>query len=146
MKQDSTYVATLAMGKKISPADLQALIKDILEPGGKVMVTDTTQEISVRMSAVLEDKASERDPNFLIRQIGGSSSIRTYDPQKNKMVWQWNVTPVKPGHHELILSISQVDDNGIVLGSPETRRHSIIIFAEPRNRGLGKSMGSFFSK
>ena len=146
MKQDSTYIATLAMSKEISPAELRIKLKDIVEPGSKLMLKDTTQEISVRMSATLEDKASEKDPDFLISPIGGISPVRTYDTLKNKMIWEWNVTPVKEGYHELILSISEVDYSGMVLGSPETRRHSIIIFAERGKRGFGKSIGPFLDK
>ncbi|MBI5857410.1 MAG: hypothetical protein HZB42_07140 [Sphingobacteriales bacterium] len=146
MRVDSTYIATLAMGKDISPAELEAKVSDISEPGGKVMVVDSTQEISFRMSATLEDKATEKDPNFLIELLGGKSDIRTYDEKKNKMVWQWNVTPLKQGNHELILSISQVDETGLGIGSPETRHHSITIFSRQRKGSLGKGIGNFIEK
>ena len=147
MRVDSTYIATLAMGKDISVGELEAKVSDITEPGGKLMVIDSTQEISFRMSATLEDKATERDPNFLIELLGGKSDVRTYDEKKNKMVWQWNVTPLKEGNHELILSISQVDETGLGIGSPETRHHSITIFSMQRKKGaFGKGIGNFIEK
>jgi len=146
MKTDSTYIATLAMGKNTSPAEMELKIKTITEPGGKVQVRDTTQEISLRMAAVLEDKASSQAPNFLIELIGGANNIRTYDPKKNKMIWQWNVTPLKEGNHELILSISQLDSLGYEAGSPETRHHNITIFAERKKTSVVKSVGHFFEK
>ena len=145
MKTDSTYVATLAMATDISSAELEIKTKDIVDPDAKVMVKDTTQEISLQMSASLEDKSSPNDPNFLIRLIGSTSNVRTYNAKKNKMIWQWNVTPLKAGLHELLLSISQVDNNEHVIGSPETRRHAIIIFSEKKKPGFFKSIGNFFS-
>ena len=146
MKTDSTYIATLAMGKNISPAEMELKIKPMAEPDGKVQVRDTTQEVSLRMSATLEDKASVKNPNFLIELIGGENNIRHYDSNKNKMVWQWNVTPLKAGNYELILSISQLDSLGYVAGSPETRRHYITIFSEGSKGGFGRSVGGFFEK
>ena len=143
MKTDSTYVATLSMGKKISSAELESKVAEILEPGGQVKVRDTSQEISTYMKATLEDKASDKDPNFNIKLLGGESNMRKYDEKKNKMVWQWNVTPRKEGHHDLILSISHVDAEGNLLGSPETRRHSITIFSSRKKPGLFSGIGNF---
>ena len=146
MKTDSTYVATLSMGKNISSAELNLKVKDILEPGGVVKVRDTTQEISMHMKATLEDKASRTDPNFEIELLGGESNMRTYDAKKNKMVWQWNVTPKKEGNHELILSISHVNEEGSELGSPETRKHSITIFSSKKKGNFFSGLADFFGK
>ena len=146
MRTDSTYVATLYMGKNISSAELDMKVKDIVETGGKVKVVDTTQEISMYMTAALEDKAPSTDRNFSIELIGGVSNIRKYDEKKNKMVWQWNVTPRKAGNHDLILSISNVTSDGTELGSPETHRHSITIFASRHKESIGKGIGNFFAK
>ncbi len=146
MKTDSTYMATLAMGKDISSREMELKLKAITEPGGKVQVRDTTQEISLRMAATLEDKASAQDPNFLIELIGGGSNIRAYDTKKNKIVWQWNVTPLKEGNHELILSISQLDSLNYEAGSPETRHHNITIFSEKKKGSVGKNIGRFLEK
>ena len=146
MKTDSTYIATLAMGKDISSKEMEVKLKAITEPGGKVQVRDTTQEISLRMAATLEDKASAQNPNFLIELIGGENNIRAYDTKKNKIVWQWNVTPLKEGNHELILSISQLDSLNYEAGSPETRHHNITIFSERKKGGFGKGVGRFFEK
>jgi hypothetical protein len=146
MKTDSTYTATLSMGKNISPKEMEDKVSAIVEPGGKVQVRDTTQEISLRMAATLEDKASANNPNFLVELIGGENNIRTYDAKKNKIVWQWNVTPLKEGNHELILSISQLDSLNYEAGSPETRHHNIIIFSEKKKGGFGKGVARFFEK
>src|SRR5687768_8602109 len=48
MKTDSTYRATLSMGKNITSAELKLKTADITEPGGTVKVRDTTQEVGVR--------------------------------------------------------------------------------------------------
>ncbi len=146
MKTDSTYIATLAMGKDISSKEMEMKLNAVTEPGGKVQVRDTTQEIGLRMAATLEDKASVKDPNFLIELIGGANNVRTYDFKKNKIVWQWNVTPLKEGNHELILSISQLDSLNYEAGSPETRHHNITIFSERKKGGFGKGVGRFFEK
>jgi len=145
MKTDSTYVATLAIARDISPVELERAIQDVVDPESEVMVQDTTQEVTMQMSAVLEDRSSPTDPNFHIRLIGSSSNVRTFDPRKGRMIWQWNVTPLKQGHHELLLSISQVDENDRIIGSPETRRHSIIIFSEKKKAGVFRGIGSFFA-
>lgn len=143
MKTDSTYIATLAMGKDISSREMEEKVAAIVEPGGRVQVRDTTQEISLRMAATLEDKASDKDPSFLIKLIGGENNIRTYDPKKNKMIWQWNVTPLKEGLHELILSISQLDSLNYEAGSPETRHHNITIFSAKKKTGFIGKVGIF---
>jgi hypothetical protein len=145
MKLDSTYSATLALGKNISLDELADKIKKVLEPGGKIKITDTTLEIGLQMSATLEDKASEKDPNFSIRPVGSASNIRVYDAKKNKMVWQWNVTPLKEGQHQLSLSISLVDKNGIA-SNPETQWYSITIYSEKKKGSPGNGFGSFLSK
>lgn len=146
MRTDSTYVATLYMGKNITAAELDKKVSEIVEQGGKVKVEDTTQEISMYMTATLEDKASENDRNFDIAIVGGTSNLRKYDEKKNKMVWQWNVTPRKTGNHDLILSISHVDADSHEMGSPETHRHSITIFASKHPESVGKGLGNFFGK
>lgn len=143
MKTDSTYIATLSMGKNISSAEMKEKVAAIVEPGGKVQVRDTSQEISFRMAATLEDKATDKDPCFLIELIGGENNIRTYDPKKNKMIWQWNVTPLKEGRHELILSISQLDSLNYEAGSPETRHHNITIFSSKKKTGFIGKIGKF---
>ena len=87
-----------------------------------------------------------RGSYFLIKLICGENNIRHYDLNKNKMVWQWNVIPLKASNYELILSISQLDSLGYVAGSPETRRHYITIFSEGRKGGFGRSVDGFFEK
>jgi hypothetical protein len=145
MRKDSTYVATLYVGKNTTSAEMKLKVDDILEPGGVVKVRDTTQEITMHMKATLEDKAPKADPNFFIELLGGESNMRTYDEKKNKMVWQWNVTPRKEGNHQLLLSISHVNEEGKELGSPETRRHSIIIFSSQKEKGFFSKVGQFFA-
>lgn len=145
MTKDSTYVATLYIGKNTTSAEMKLKVDDILEPGGVVKVRDTTQEITMHMRATLEDKAPKADPNFFIELLGGESNMRTYDEKKNKMVWQWNVTPRKEGNHQLILSISHVSEDGKQLGSPETRRHSIIIFSSKKDKGLVSKLSQFLA-
>jgi hypothetical protein len=122
MTVGTTYIATLAMGKNISSAALRISIAHITDTNARVIVSDTTQEIKLKMAAMLEDKAASQNHNFDIHMLAAESPIRTFDATKNKMVWQWNVTPLKEGIHELILSISEVDKNDKLAGSPETRR------------------------
>jgi hypothetical protein len=145
MKLDTSYIATLALGKNISLEDLTEKIKKIKQPGGKIKVTDTTLEIGVQMKARLDDKAPEKDPNFSIKMVGTGSDIRTYDPKKNKMVWQWTVTPLKEGYHDLALSISMIDKAGIA-SDPETKWYSITIFSEKKKNAPGNGFGTFLGK
>jgi hypothetical protein len=95
------------------------------------------------MAAMLEDKAASQNHNFDIHMLAAESPIRTFDATKNKMVWQWNVTPLKEGIHELILSISEVDKNDKLAGSPETRRYHIKIMSERSRKNIVKKIAIF---
>ena len=145
MKVDTTYIATLAMAKNTSSAELRVNIAHLIDTNSSVIVSDTTQEIKLKMAATLEDKAASQNPNFDIKRLATESPIRTYDAKKNKMVWQWNVTPLKEGTHELILSISEVDENDKLIGSPETRRYHIKIMSEKVRPGFGTQISKFIA-
>lgn len=143
MKVDSTYKAILAMAKDISSTELYVKIERDVDRDAKKMVMDTTQEIKTKMRAKLEDNTSSADPSFSIKLLGGESEVRSFDTAKNKMIWQWNVTPLKAGVHDLVLSVTEVDTNEKIVGSPETKTYTIQIVSEKKGKNFFQKIGHF---
>jgi hypothetical protein len=146
MSVDTTYYASLALGKNITLAAIEQEIAEVYQPGAKVSIIDTTITVGLQMSATLEDKSSKDDPYFDIAVLGEgvtNSNVRKYDPRNNSLIWRWKVTPKKPGRQMLILTIAEVDKKGEVR-HPEYRQYRVMIFSEKKATSSG--LGSFLNK
>lgn len=101
MKTDQTERFELTISKNISPEVLQEHVPSFSDTAA---TSSETIEIGRKMKATLIDPSPPSSPNFHVVALGNSTQHVSLE-DGTFTLWQWDVTPLRPGAHPLILSV-----------------------------------------
>lgn len=103
---------------------------------------DTLVDLGSKMKARLISFGSTSNENaFNIEPLG--DDIQSFKSDRKKIIWQWKITPLKPGMQELKLSIQIIEKDGEAVSLP-ARNIDVLIFAKPES--YMTRAGNFFEK
>jgi hypothetical protein len=112
------------------------------DAGDEAIKMDTVMEFGSKMKAKLIPFGNSRLENtFTIEALG--DDIQSFKTERKKIIWQWKITPLKPGKQELKLSIQIIEKDGEAVSLP-ARNIPVVIFAKPES--FVTRAGSFFEK
>lgn len=142
MEVNMPKLATLILSKDES---INKLKVEVLEESGakddKVKL-DTAMEFGTKMKARLISFGDNRlDNTFTIEPLG--ENVQSFVGSRKKVIWQWKITPLKPGKQELKLSIQVIEKDGEAISLP-ARNIQVLINAKPQS--FLASTGTFFEK
>ena len=131
MEVNRPKLATLVLSKDETIANIKLKVLEASNATDQKSINDTAIELGSKMKAKLVSfGGSKADNSFEIEALG--DDIQSFKADRKKLMWQWKVTPLKPGQQELKLSIQIIekDDGGINL---PTKNIPVIIFAKPES-------------
>ncbi len=143
MQVNQSRLATLILSKD----ELFGKIKDaVLEESNSVKEgatrIDTLVELGSKMRARLIPFGNSGLENcFTIEALG--DDIQSFKTDRKKIIWQWKITPLKPGNQELKLSIQIIEKDGEAVSLP-ARNINVMILVKPES--TMRSIGNFFEK
>lgn len=101
--------------------------------------TDTTVDLGSKMKARLIPFSGSK-VDFEIEPLGDDE--QSFRGDRKKILWQWKITPLKEGQHELKLSIQIIEKDGEAVSLP-ARNIPVLIYAKPED--FMSKVGNFFS-
>lgn len=134
-------LATLILSKDESIANVKLQVLDESNATDDNIKTDTSMDFGSKMKAKLVPFGGNKiDDNFEIEALG--DGIQSFKTDRKKIIWQWKVTPLKPGQQELKLSVQIIEKDGEAVSLP-ARNIPVIIFA--KNESFFSKAGDFFT-
>jgi hypothetical protein len=128
MEVNKPRLATLILGKDETIERLQVQVLEQSEAGDDRIKSDTTMEFGSKMRArLIAFGGSRLENSFEIEALG--SEEQSFRADRKKIIWQWKVTPLKPGQHDLKLSIQVIEKDGEAVSLP-ARNIPVTIFAK----------------
>lgn len=144
MQVNKSYLTTLIMAKNNVLGQVKTEALESSNATDNKIYLDSSFEIGTRMKAKLLDMNSSIDKGFEIENVGGpDAEIQSLGKGRDKIYWQWKITPLKEGLQELKLVVNVIEKDGETVNLP-TRSIPVIIFAEKTS--WTSSTGSFFAK
>lgn len=129
----------LARNESLEKATLQVL-EESNATDDKIKM-DTTMDFGSRMKAkLISFGGSNLDNSFEIEPLG--SDEQSFRNGRKQLVWQWKITPLKEGQHELKLSVQIIEKDGEAVYLP-ARNIPVIIFAKKKD--ILTKFGEFIS-
>ena len=142
MQVNTPKLATLILSKDETVEKMKLEVLDESNAKDQGIKTDTTMDFGSKMKARLIAFGSNSNENsFAIESLG--DEIQSFGTDRNKILWQWKVTPLKPGQQELKLSVQIIEKDGEAVSLP-ARNIPVIIFAKPES--FLSSVGDFISR
>jgi hypothetical protein len=140
MTVEKPKLATLILGKDESPASAKLMLEDADAKENNIK-KDTTMEFGSRMRArLVQFSGTKIDNNFEIEALGDAE--QSFKNDRKKIMWQWKVTPLKPGQQELKLTVQVIEKDGEAILLP-ARNIQVVILVKPEN--FMAKVGNFFS-
>lgn len=139
MEVNKPKLAVLVLARNESVENVKL---EVLEESGAQnpkMKTDTTMDFGSKMKARLIPFGSSKT-DFEIEALGDDE--QSFKADRKKVIWQWKITPLKEGQHELKLSIQIIEKDGEAVSLP-ARNIPVLIFAKPES--FMNKVGNFFS-
>jgi hypothetical protein len=128
MEVNKPKLATLILAKDASAEKLKMEVLEESNATDESLKTDTTIDLGSRMKAkLIAFGGSKLDNSFDIEPLG--SEEQSFRNDRKKIIWQWKITPLKEGQHELKLSIQIIEKDGEAVYLP-ARNIPVIIFAK----------------
>lgn len=142
MEVNNPKLATLILSRDETIAKLRVEVLDESEATDENIKMDTAMEFGSKMKARLIPFGSSRLENtFNIEALG--DDVQSFKTNRKKILWQWKITPLKPGKQELKLSIQIIEKDGETVSLP-ARNIPVVIFAKPES--FFTQMSIFFEK
>lgn len=139
MEVNKPKLATLILGKNESIEDLKIQVLDESEANDPKIKFDTSIDLGSKMKArLISFGGSTLDKSFEIEPLG--DDVQSFGRDRKKILWQWKITPLKPGQQELKLSIQIIEKDGESVSLP-AKNIPVIIFA--RSEGFLSKIGTF---
>ncbi len=141
MEVNKSKLATLILAKNESIAKLKVQVLEESNASDESIKSDTTMDFGSKMRAkLLAFGGSKLDNSFEIEALG--SDEQSFRSDRKKIMWQWKITPLKEGQHELKLSIQIIEKDGEAVYLP-ARNIPVVIFA--KKKSFMTKVGDFFS-
>lgn len=142
MQVNTPKLATLILSKDGTVEKMKLEVLDESNAKDEGIKTDTSMDFGSKMKARLIAFGSGSNENsFTIESLG--DEIQSFDADRDKILWQWKVTPLKPGQQELKLSIQVMVKDGEAVSLP-ARNIQVIIYAKPES--FLSSVSDFISR
>lgn len=142
MEVNMPKLATLILSKDESINKLKVEVLEESDAKDEKIKLDTTMEFGTKMKARLISFGDNRlDNTFNIEPLG--ENTQSFVGKRKKIIWQWKITPLKPGRQELKLSIQVIEKDGESISLP-ARNIPVVIYAKPES--FLSSTGAFFEK
>lgn len=139
MEVNKPKLATLILGKNESIEDLTIQVLEKSQANDPEIKSDTTISLGSKMKArLISFGGSTLDKSFEIEPLG--DDIQSFSKDRKKILWQWKITPLKPGQQELKLSIQIIEKDGESVSLP-AKNIPVIIFA--RSESFLSKIGTF---
>jgi hypothetical protein len=139
MEVNKAKLAVLVLGKNESVENLKMEVLEESNAQDEKIKTDTTMDFGSKMKArLIPFGGLEND--FKIEPLGDDE--QSFKADRKKILWQWKITPLKPGEHELKLTIQIIEKDGEAVSLP-ARNIPVVIFA--REEGFMSKVGNFLS-
>lgn len=130
MEVKKPKLATLVLSRNSSVIELKEDVLESERPKLKEITTATDVEFGSKMKARLISFGDENDEeSFKIEALGDDE--QTFRENRKKLIWQWKVTPLKEGKHELKLSVQVLEKDGEATSLP-AKNISVTIHATKR--------------
>ncbi len=141
MEVNKPKLATLILSKNESIEKLKVEVLEESNAADDNVKTDTSMDFGSKMKAKLVGFGGSRtDNSFEIEPLG--DEVQSFKADRKKILWQWKITPLKPGQQELKLSIQIIEKDGESVSLP-ARNIPVVIFSKPQSF-MGK-VGDFIS-
>jgi hypothetical protein len=134
-------LATLVLGnnENIDKVRFEVLEEADAEKGR--ILADTAFDLGSKMKArLISFGSSKTDNSFEIEPLG--DEVQTFKKDRKRILWQWKITPLKPGEQTLKLSVQIIEKDGEVVSLP-ARNIPVVIFAKPEK--FFTRVGNFIS-
>lgn len=142
MEVNNPKLATLILSKDESLGKMKLEVLEESDAGDEAIKMDTVMEFGSKMKARLIPFGNSRLENtFTIEALG--DDMQSFKTDRKKIIWQWKITPLKPGKQELKLSIQIIEKDGEAVSLP-ARNIPVVIFARPES--FVTRAASFFEK
>jgi hypothetical protein len=141
MEVNKAKLATLILAKNESIAKLKVQVLDESNAGDEKIQADTSMDFGSKMRAkLISFGGSKLDNSFEIEPLG--SDEQSFKTDRKKLIWQWKITPLKEGQHELKLSIQIIEKDGEAVYLP-AKNIPVVIFA--KKMSFMARVGNFLS-
>ena len=135
MEVNAPRLATLILSKDGSIEKIKEEVLEESDARDNKIKTDTSMDFGSKMKArLIAFGSSSTENSFSIEPLG--DDIQSFSSDRKKIIWQWKITPLKPGEQELKLSVQIIEKDGETVSLP-ARNIPVVIFSKPE---------SFFSK
>lgn len=141
MEVNKPTLATLILSRNENIADLKLEVLEESNAKDKNIHVDTAMDFGSKMKARLIAFGSNNEISFTIEALG--EDIQSFRNNRKKILWQWKITPLKPGEQELKLSIQVIEKDGESVSLP-AKNIPVVIFAKPEK--FWTKAGNFVSK
>lgn len=134
-------LATLILGKNesIDKVRFEVLEAEDAEKGR--LLADTNIDMGSKMRArLISFGSSKTDNSFEIEPLGDDE--QTFKKGRDRILWQWKITPLKPGEQTLKLAVQVIEKDGEAVSLP-ARNIPVVIFAKPEK--FFSKVGNFIS-
>lgn len=139
MEVNKAKLAVLVLAKNESVEKLRMEVLEESNAQNEKIKTDTTLDLGSKMKArLIPFGGLEND--FKIEPLGDDE--QSFKTDRKKILWQWKITPLKAGEHELKLTIQIIEKDGEAVSLP-ARNIPVVIFA--REERFMSKVGNFFS-
>jgi len=139
MQVNRTYTATLALARNAALGPLKMKVLEASDATDDNVIVDTSIQLGKKMKADLKDFGPRNEKSFFIERIGSEEQVLS---NSKESFWQWNIEPLKEGHHKLKLVIQVILGDNDKVNLP-TKEIPVTIFAQKIS--MGTRIGTFFS-
>jgi hypothetical protein len=139
MEVNKPKLAVLVLAKNESVEKLKMEVLDESNAQDEKLKTDTTMDFGSKMKAKLIPFGGLEN-DFKIEPLGDDE--QSFKADRKKILWQWKITPLKAGEHELKLTIQIIEKDGEAVSLP-ARNIPVVIFA--KEEAFMSKVGNFFS-
>lgn len=134
-------LATLILGNNESIDKLRFEVLEGTDAESGRIVADTGIDLGSKMRARLISFGSKTDNSFEIEPLGDAE--QSFRKGRDRILWQWKITPLKPGSQTLKLSVQVIEKDGEAISLP-AKDIPVEIFAK-KEKFLSK-VGDFISR
>lgn len=139
MEVNKPKLAVLVLAKDESVESLKVQVLEEANAKDDKIQKDTTIDLGSKMKARLIPFSGSK-VDFEIEPLGDDE--QSFKADRKKILWQWKITPLKEGNHELKLSIQIIEKDGEAVSLP-ARNIPVLIYAKPEK--LMDKVGNFFA-
>ena len=122
-------LATLILGNNESIDNLRFEVLDEQDAKSGRIVADTAIGLGSKMRArLIPFGSSKTDNSFEIEALG--DDYQTFKKGRDKILWQWKITPLKPGNQTIKLSVQVIEKDGEATTLP-AKSIPVVIVVKP---------------